>query len=163
MKKGFTLIEMLIVVLIIGILAAIALPQYQVARDKAKFATIKDAARVLKEANERYYLMYQKYTGEIDDLDVSLPYTSKTRYESSATYTKLRFDWGACFILPISYTYCTISSPDVGYFLFYDRQYQGRKACYSKVNDERAARLCRKETGKTEREGTSSTYDFYFY
>ena len=54
MKKqaGFTLIELMIVVAIIGILAAIAVPQYQQYTNKAKFTEVVNATAPMKNAVE---------------------------------------------------------------------------------------------------------------
>jgi len=53
-NKGFTLIEMLVVITIIGILASIAVPNYMKAKNKAKEAECKSNLHVIQTALERY-------------------------------------------------------------------------------------------------------------
>lgn len=51
-QQGFTLIELMIVVAIIGILAAVAIPNYQTYTKKAKFTEVIQAATPFKTALE---------------------------------------------------------------------------------------------------------------
>ncbi|MBO7238162.1 MAG: prepilin-type N-terminal cleavage/methylation domain-containing protein [Elusimicrobiaceae bacterium] len=72
-NRAFTLIELLVVVLIIGILAVIALPQYQKAVQRTRNAELKQLIRSIATAEQAYYLANGKYAGNFDELDIDLP------------------------------------------------------------------------------------------
>jgi prepilin-type N-terminal cleavage/methylation domain-containing protein len=53
-RRGFTLIEVLIVIVILGVLAAIAIPKYSQAKAKAYFAVMRTDLRNVMTAQEAY-------------------------------------------------------------------------------------------------------------
>ncbi|MBM3334309.1 prepilin-type N-terminal cleavage/methylation domain-containing protein [Candidatus Sumerlaeota bacterium] len=61
-KTGFTLIELLIVVAIIAILAAIAVPNFLEAQVRAKVSRVKGDLRTIATAEEAYRLEWDSYT-----------------------------------------------------------------------------------------------------
>jgi len=60
-EKGFTLIELMIVIAIIGILAAIAIPQFSAYRARSYNAAAMSDVRNLMTAQEAYFVDFDKY------------------------------------------------------------------------------------------------------
>jgi type IV pilus assembly protein PilA len=60
-QRGFTLIELMIVIAIIGILAAIAIPQFSAYRKRGFNAAAESDLRNVMTAQEAYYADFQRY------------------------------------------------------------------------------------------------------
>jgi len=67
-NEGFTLIELMIVIAIIGILAAIAIPQFSAYRQRSYNAGAEADLRNAATAQEAYYVDAQKYNPTITEL-----------------------------------------------------------------------------------------------
>ncbi|WP_428075023.1 type IV pilin protein [Candidatus Avelusimicrobium luingense] len=82
-NKAFTLIELLVVVLIIGILASVALPQYQKAVWKSRNAQLKTLAQSVAQAEQAYYMANGQYSFNFDVLDLDLPLSAPVQNGSA--------------------------------------------------------------------------------
>ena len=85
-RRAFTLIELLIVVVIIGLLAAIAIPKFDSVKAKANFANMKTALRDLGQAEEAYFADHGAYSADLDSLSFKpSPEMTLTVAEATAT------------------------------------------------------------------------------
>jgi prepilin-type N-terminal cleavage/methylation domain-containing protein len=68
-RRGFTLVELLIVVVIIGILAAIAIPKFQDSKGKAYASSLKSDLKNLSSSQEDHFYTNETYSTNIGALN----------------------------------------------------------------------------------------------
>mgnify|MGYP001567477397 CR=1 FL=1 len=90
-RKGFTLVEVLIVVIIIGILASIGIPQFAASIEKAKGGEARAGLGHIQTGEKVYFAENEFYTNVISpDLDITLTqkyWTFTISAPTSITYT----------------------------------------------------------------------------
>ena len=136
-KRGFTLVELLIVVLIVGILVSVALPLYQNAVDKSRWAKLLSPSRAIANAEEAILMSNGTYTVNKEDLVVSLPNDGEYTY---TLYTTENGDDGNFVRLESN------KLEDVRLARYYaqDEAFSNQLYCEAKTTNARAKKLCGK-------------------
>ncbi|MFH1479614.1 MAG: prepilin-type N-terminal cleavage/methylation domain-containing protein [Candidatus Omnitrophota bacterium] len=79
-SKGFTLIEVLIVVIILGILAAVAVPQLTSAIERSKGSEARQGLGHILREERIYYSAYNEYTDSNIDDEIMTELNSNAKY-----------------------------------------------------------------------------------
>lgn len=96
-QSGFTLIEIMVVVVIIGILASVVVPRIMDNPDKARTAKAKNDIRALESAMDLYRLDNFTYPSTDEGLDalITSPSSSPANWKQGGYIKKLNNDpWG---------------------------------------------------------------------
>src|SRR2546430_2594637 len=109
---GFTLLEMVVVLVVIGALTAATLPRYRPIRDKSEIAVLHADLRALRLAEEAYAAEHGRYTLDVD----SLAFRTSPDVTVTLSSTNLRTSWRAigihAYALASCYTGAGNDAPD---------------------------------------------------
>ena len=169
-KQAFTLIELLVVVLIIGILSAVAVPQYQTAVAKSHLAILKNLAESIANAQDVYYLANGNWAQDFGALDIDMPGGDILQDPDSKDPIRRYYSWGKC-TMNFNTDYrsrveCTDEITNMGYRVYFLRYPGRRRMCLIwetvDINDYRS-RICANETSDTPHVDTDYHYVYYSY
>ena len=154
MKKhtGFTLIEVLVVVIIIAVLAAVAVPQYQKAVLKSRFSSLLPTTKAVRDGNEAYFMAHGGYANAVNQLDVTAANNNDMTLELSRDP---------------DYSYVLATRPNLeNNLIMYQKhsaQFPGEIHCEAKAEDTQAQWLCERGMHATRSLGEVITEGFNTY
>ena len=159
-KQAFTLIELLVVVLIIGILTAIAIPQYQTAVQKSRYATLMPLAKSVKNAEEAILMSNGQYSSKLEDLSITLPGTVNNNKVTNSDGTVLEVT------ATDSHNYVKAKKNDLNNYVMYfakSTNFPNEIHCEALKDNKIAKQVCLSygPTSTTPITGTDSNYDTY--
>jgi prepilin-type N-terminal cleavage/methylation domain-containing protein len=82
-RPGFTFIELLTVMIVIGLLAGIGVPRIRTMKERSYQATLRSDLGALRTAQEAYYAENQQYATDVTALEVRLSSRVSVTIESS--------------------------------------------------------------------------------
>ena len=95
-SAGFTLLELIIVIIVIGILASIALPRYIRIAEKGRAAEAKNILSAIRSAQMRYAAQHAVYSTNVANLDLNLPAAKYYTYATTCASSTVLSDTAVC-------------------------------------------------------------------
>jgi prepilin-type N-terminal cleavage/methylation domain-containing protein len=115
-SKGFSLIELMIVIAIVNILASIALPNYMVYKSKANFSACIQSLHAIEIAELMHYLDNDTFTTSATDLAPWLRTPNQTEAGINEVISQTCNDWKLSESVSVTSDSYTITAKSKGKF-----------------------------------------------
>lgn len=111
-QKGFNLIELMIVVVIVGVLAAVAIPSYQSHVIKGKRSAAQGFMLSIAAREEQYLLDARTYANSLTTLGLTQPAETAGKYNFAVTVATLATD--PTYVAGVALPQYTITATAIG-------------------------------------------------